>query len=182
MQPDDVQRIIAALEDASSSSDQASPSLSHIGLFGQPIFHSSPQTRDLKSISVSSFFRNYVQGEERTLLENISREEVRMSALKKGLKVSPTGSIPCSFCIRKKKSSPCGPHFPGTFRSMDNTRYPSDPSRARRPLRLAFPMNFGGSQHLPLRQRSFRQSLGPRPLIQIFHPYQGFCPAQHLDL
>ena len=30
-------------QDAFSSSDQASPSLSHIGLCGQPIFHSSPK-------------------------------------------------------------------------------------------------------------------------------------------
>ena len=31
------------LEDAFSSSDQASPALSHLGLSGQPIFHSSPK-------------------------------------------------------------------------------------------------------------------------------------------
>ena len=30
----------------------------------------------MTSITVSSFFRNYLQGDERTLLEDISREEV----------------------------------------------------------------------------------------------------------
>ena len=102
MQPDDVQRIIADIAFtrcggrlASSSSDQASPSLSHIGLFGQPIFHSS-NTGDLKSIHV--FFRNYVQGEKRTLLEDISGEkEVRMSELMKRLKVSLSGTTAGSF-------------------------------------------------------------------------------------
>ena len=34
-----------------------------------------PQTRDVTSITASSFFRNCVQGEQRTLLEDISREE-----------------------------------------------------------------------------------------------------------
>ena len=50
MQPDDVHNASLhalpsreALEDAPSSSDQASPSLSHNGLFGQPNFHSSPK-------------------------------------------------------------------------------------------------------------------------------------------
>ena len=33
-----------------------------------------PQLRDLKSISTHRFFRHYVQGDERTLLKDISRE------------------------------------------------------------------------------------------------------------
>ena len=137
-----------AVEDASSSSYQASPSLSHIRLFGPPV----SQTGNLKSISVSSF-RNYVQGEERAHLENISGEEknscttrpvgsckfaricvdcggskscddcreVQMSGKKKGLIVSPTCSVAGS-CIRNKKSSPCGPYFPATFHFMDAVR------------------------------------------------------------
>ena len=63
-------------EETLSSSDQASPSLSHIGLwFGQPIFHFVSQTRDMTSISVSFSFRNYVQGDNRALLEDISSRE-----------------------------------------------------------------------------------------------------------
>ena len=61
IQPDDVQRIVAhtaftKAEDTLSSSDQALPSL-------------SPQTRDVTPITVSSFTRNFVQGNERTLLK-----------------------------------------------------------------------------------------------------------------
>ena len=90
----------------------------------------------LKSLTVSSFFRNYVQGEERTLLEDISREKEGADAkINEGLKASPTGSVTGPFCIRKKKSSPCGPHFPGTFHSIvhvsDNSRSPSSSNNHR---------------------------------------------------
>ena len=37
------------------------------------------------------------------------------------MSASPTCSVAGS-CIRKRKSSPCGPYFPGTFRSMDAVR------------------------------------------------------------
>ena len=40
----------------------------------------------------------------------------------KGLKVSLSSTILGSFRIRKKKSSLCGPYFPGTFLSMDAVR------------------------------------------------------------
>ena len=77
----------------------------------------------MSSITISSFFSNHVQGDKRALLEDISREkEVQMSALKKGLKVSSTGANAGSFRIRKNKSSPCGPYFPGTLHSMDAVR------------------------------------------------------------
>ena len=60
-----------------------------------------PQTGDSKSISISSLFRHYVQGDERTLLKDISREKGggagRMSGLMKGLKVSLFGAIAGSF-------------------------------------------------------------------------------------
>ena len=50
------------------------------------------------------------------------RREVRMSALKKELKNSLTGTDAGSFRIRKKKSSPCGSSFPGTIHSVDAVR------------------------------------------------------------
>ena len=92
IQPVDVQRITREpLEDAFSSSNPASPSLSHIGLFGQ-------QHGDVTSIAVSSFFRNYVQGEERTLLENISREAGGTDvSIEEGLNVSLPGTVAGSF-------------------------------------------------------------------------------------
>ena len=40
-------------------------------------------------------------------LRTADKSSVQMPALKKGLKVSPTCSVAGSFCIRKKKSSPC---------------------------------------------------------------------------
>ena len=71
--------------------------------------------------SVSSFFRNYVQGEERTLLEDISGEkEGADDSTEEGTEgLTQPGIDTGSFSIRKKKSSPCGPYFPGTFHSMD---------------------------------------------------------------
>ena len=57
------------LENTLSSSDQASPSLSHSGLLWQrinlPFF---TQLMDLKSIPTHCFFRQYDQGDERTLI------------------------------------------------------------------------------------------------------------------
>ena len=137
MQPDDVQRLVtqcAFMKAAGGHIFILQPSfaftLPHWILWAAHLPF-VPHTKDLKSITISSFFRNYVQGEERTRLEDISREEggmggvrggARMPALKKGLKVSPKSYVAGSFCIKKKKSSPCGPYFPGTFHSMDAVR------------------------------------------------------------
>ena len=52
------------------------------------------------------------------LRTSAEKKGVRMSAVKKRLKVSPRGIVAGSFLIKKKKSSPCGPYFPGTFHSM----------------------------------------------------------------
>ena len=119
-----------SLEETVSSSDQASPSLSHIGLVGQPNFHASPRSgawhpsspplpsSAMKCRAISAHFL-------RTSAEKKGgrgRGGVRMSALKKGLNVSVRGIVAGSFFIRKKKSSPCGPYFPGTFHSTDAVR------------------------------------------------------------
>ena len=64
-----------------------------------------------------------------------------MSALKEELKVSLPSIVAGSFWIRKKKSSPCGPYFPGTFHSADvvpEHTLSRGPSWAKRPPRSAF--------------------------------------------
>ena len=92
-----------------------------------------------------------------------------MSALK-GLKVSPTSTVACSLCIRKKKSSPCGPYFPGTFHSMDavcrHTHDPSGPSEADRFLPQT--LEEANARHC---ETPFHQALGPKLLIRIFHTH-----------
>ena len=73
MQPDDVQRNIAHIAFTRGARRRIfilrpSPSFSHIGLtLWATHLPFVTKTRDLTSISVSSFFRNYLQGEERTL-------------------------------------------------------------------------------------------------------------------
>ena len=153
-------------EDTLSSSDQASPSLSHTGLFWQPIF------------SASSFFRDQVQGDERALLEDIPRERgVRMSALKKGLKVSLRGTVAGSFRIKKKKSSPCGrtslAHSTPWMLCV-NTHFPSDPSWAkRRPISALKEANTGHRRTL------HPQSLEPRPAGTNFNTFQSFVQCHN---
>ena len=72
------------------------------------------------------------------------------------------GTIAGFFWIRKRRSTPCGPHFPGTFHSIDTVRKHavSHPSRAKRPPKSASPINFGGGHHQPLGNASFPQRLG----------------------
>ena len=98
-----------------------------------------------------------------------------MSALKKGLKVSPT--VASSFCIRKKKELAMRPVLPDTFHSMDavreNTHYPSDPSKARRLPDRLFPQTLeeANAGHC---ETPFHQALGPRLPLRVFHTHQGF--------
>ena len=78
---------------------------------------------------------------------------VRTSALTKGLMVTPPGIVASSFGMKKKKSSPCGPHFPGTFHSTDAVRKHTlsiGSKEGQTPSLIGFSTNFGGSQHRPL--------------------------------
>ena len=80
------------LEETLSSSDQASPSLSHIGLFGQPIFHSSPRPgtwHPSPSLTPSAITCKATSAH--FLRTSAEKRGVRMSSLKKGLKVSLPG-------------------------------------------------------------------------------------------
>ena len=105
-----------------------------------------------------------------------------MSALKKGLKVSPPGSFAGSFCLRKKKSSPCGPYFPGTFhlhgRLGVNTHHPSDPRWATSPPRSASPTTLEGSQRPPLENAPSTMLLEPRTSSMNFqHNFRALSSA-----
>ena len=82
-----------------------------------------------------------------------------MSALEKGLKVSPTGSVAGSFCIRKKMSSPRGPYVPGTFHSMDAVR--------KHTLSI-------GSKSPPLRETLPPSTRAETSFLRFFHTPQGF--------
>ena len=117
-------------------------------------FRFVPQTRDLQSITISFFLRNYVPGHKRALLKDISSEEG-------GADVSIDAKAE-SFTVRNRrrllltleeKSSPCGPYLPGTFHSMGAVRKHTlsiGSKKGPNAIRSAFPTNFGGSQHRSL--------------------------------
>ena len=176
MQPDDVQRRIAHVAFVRCSGRHTfvfRPSfaftLPHWTLWAAhfPFFS---QLGDLKSISISSFFRHYVQGDERTLLEDISREEVgtdvRIDERAEGLTVRRNRQLPSesgSKRARHAARTSLAHSIPWTL--CANTHYPSDPSGAKRPPRSASPTKFGKSQRQPLVKAPSPKVVGPRPSI-----------------
>ena len=166
-----------AVEDASSSSDQASPSLSHIGLFGRPIFHSSSPKRGLEILPRLFLLPQLCAIRGAHNLEDIRGEEGSTDvSIEEGTEGLTDQHRRRFFCISKKKSWPCGRDFPGTFHSMDAVRKHTIHRIQVRPnaLRSAFPRNFGGSQRQPFARHFLHQALGPRPLTRIFCTLQGF--------
>ena len=152
------------LEDTLSSSDQASSHFSHTGFFGSPFsIHHPNQGRDI--LTVSSFFRNRVQGDKRALFEELSGEE---------------GNADVSIDERAE-----GP----TVRRNRRLLFKSKRKRARRVARTslahstkqAFPTNFGGSQRQPL-QDTPSTNHSAETSKTIFPHISGLCPAPHLGL
>ena len=88
----------------------------------------------LKSIPISSFFRNYVQGDERTLLEDINREEegTDVSFQKRGWR----SHCPAPSPAPSEKGGKRAPHAARTWLAHSipwmmcvNTHHPLDPSK-----------------------------------------------------
>ena len=103
MQPDDVQRIIAHVAFTRCGGRHTfvfRPSFAYtlpLCTLWAAHFPVSPQHGDLKSIPISSFFRHYVQGDERTFLEDVSREKGGADVRLKVLTVSLPGIDASSF-------------------------------------------------------------------------------------
>ena len=153
MQPNDVQRIVAHIPFPRAT-------WRHTFVF-RPTFASTlPHCSILAAhlqffpqLSTHCFFTHYVQGDERTLLQDIAEKKVkRMPGSMKELKVSLPGIVACSFWNMKKKSSPCGTKCPPRSTSLTS---------------------FGGSQQQPFEKTLSRSALG-RVLTLIFFKLQGF--------
>ena len=152
---------IETLEEAVSSSDQASPSLFHIGLCGEQNFHASPKSGACQPLSTSFLFRYYVQGENCALLEDISRE-------KNGAGVSREGAALATWHRRQliyleEHELAMRPtllwHNLTPRMLCVNTHNPTDPSGAKRPPRSASPTDVEGSLRKPLETT---RTTGPR--------------------
>ena len=136
------------LEDTLSSSDHDSPSLSHIGLFGQPIFHSSPKPgtwHPSPSLPSSAITCKAMSAH---FLEDISREEGGTDvSIEEGAWRShcPTPLLAPSESGRKRARHAARTSL--AHSTMDavrkhthtHTHYPSDLCRAKHSSRSFFP-------------------------------------------
>ena len=150
-----------AVEDALWSSDQASPSLSHIGLFGQSIFPFFTQLGDLKSITVSSFFRHDVQGQERTLLSDI-----RIDDRAEGLTVQRNRQLFLNQEERARHAARSSLGRSNAWKLCVDAHCPTRPIKAKRPPRWAFPQTSeeANSSHW---RKHLPKVLGPKPLMEM---------------
>ena len=100
-----------------------------------------------------------------------------MSGLMKGLNVSTVWRNR-RLLLKKKKSSPCGPHFPGTFHSMEAVRKHTLSIGSRWGQKLfqtGFSHKLWKKPAPAIGGRSLNKVLGPtNPLARILHTLQGF--------
>ena len=108
-----------------------------------------------------------------------------MSALKKGLNASLTGTVHGSFLIKKKKSSPCGPYFSGTFHSMDAVRKYTlsiGSKWSQTPSQIGFSHKLWRKPTPAITRHPSTKLSGRELPIRILHTLQSFYPVPQSDL
>ena len=85
------------------------------GFFGQPYLHMSPNSGDWPPLDPTS-------QSVASRCKPICAHALSVSAETQGHGNTSFDTTTCSFFMRKKESSPCGPCFPGTFQCVEAAR------------------------------------------------------------
>ena len=125
-------------EEVPSLSVHHSTSLSQAGLFGQPYFHMSPET-DCRLIQLHLLLPKGADQSAHTP----SAFPQRQKSSKGTACVRATGS----FLMRKKRSSLCGPYFPGSSQQLDDVRAPRPMGPGQTPSQKGHSHIFAKSLH-----------------------------------